>query len=100
MTGAASRDYLEVGELELERDGAAANPGALAITPNLVDDLLKRIPRGLVGEEIGEKRVLGPNGFAYPVSANRPLVDAARGPIIVGAHLPKMLLQEHLGLCP
>ena len=50
-TGAAARDNLKVGELELERDGTAANAGALAVAPHLVDDLLKRVPRGFVREE-------------------------------------------------
>jgi hypothetical protein len=31
LTGAASRDDLEVGELDLEGDGAAANLGPLAV---------------------------------------------------------------------
>ena len=39
LTGAAARDELEVRELHLERDGAAANTGALAVSPHLVDDL-------------------------------------------------------------
>ena len=50
LTGAASRDLLEVGELDLECDCAAANPRALAVTPNLVDDFSKRVPRRFVGE--------------------------------------------------
>src|SRR6266478_2853238 len=40
---------------------------ALAVAPHLVDDLSKRVPRGFVGEEIGGKRVLGSDGFSYPV---------------------------------
>src|SRR5438477_12791495 len=36
LTGAAARDDLKVGELDLERDGAAANAGALAVVPYLV----------------------------------------------------------------
>ena len=91
---------LKVGELDLEGDGAAANAGALAIRPDLADNFPKRIPRGFVGEEIGGKRVLGADGFAYPVGADGPLVDAARGPVIIGARLPEMLLQESLGLRP
>src|SRR5262249_47577363 len=92
LTGAA-RDNLKVGELDLERDGAAANAGALAIAPYLVDDFSKRVSRGFVGEEIGGEGVLGADGFAYPVGADRPFVDAARGPVIIGAHFPEMLLQ-------
>src|SRR5262249_52114569 len=87
LTGAAARDNLKVGKLDLERHGAAANAGALAVVPYLVDDLSQRIPRGLVGEEIGGKRVFCPDGFAYPVGADGPLVHAARGPVIVGARL-------------
>ena len=74
------------------------NAGALAVTPYLVDDLLKHVPRRFVGEKIDGKRVLGPNGFAYPVGADGPLVDAARGPVIVGARLSEMLLKELQGL--
>src|SRR5215470_6917426 len=100
LTGAASRDHPEVGELKLERDGAAASSGALAVAPDLIDDLLKRLTRGFVGKEIGGKRVLGADGFAYSISADRSLVDAARSPVVVGTRLPEMLLQERLGLCP
>ena len=50
LTGAAARDDLKVGELDLEGDGAAASAGALAVIPYLVDDLAKRVPRGFVGE--------------------------------------------------
>jgi hypothetical protein len=98
LTGAAPRDDLKVGELDLERDGPAANAGALAVVPYLVDDLSKRVPRGFVGEEIGGERVLGADGFAYPIGADGPFVDAARGPVIIGTHLPEMLLQELQGL--
>jgi hypothetical protein len=48
LTGAAARDLLEVGELDFECDCAAANTRALAVTPNFVDDFLKRIARGFV----------------------------------------------------
>src|SRR5437868_8295645 len=98
LTGAAARDDLKIGELDLERDGAAANAGALAVVPYLVDDLSKRVPRGFVGEEIGGERVLGADGFAYPIGADGPIVDAARGPIIIGGHFPEMLLQGLQGL--
>jgi hypothetical protein len=74
QAGAAAGDDLKVRELDLKRDSAAANTGALAVAPHLVDDLLKRVPRRFVGEEIDGKRVLGPNGFAYPVGADGPLM--------------------------
>src|SRR6516164_4435853 len=67
LTGAAARDNPKVGELDLERDGAAASAGALAVTPHLIDDLAKRALRGFVGEEIGGEGVLGADGFAYPI---------------------------------
>src|SRR3974377_849784 len=41
LTSAAARDDLKVGELDLDRHGAAANAGALAVVPYLVDDLSK-----------------------------------------------------------
>jgi len=63
LTGAASRDLPEISEFDLERDCAAASTGALAIAPNLVDDLSKRITCSFVGEEIGGKRVLCTDGF-------------------------------------
>jgi hypothetical protein len=44
-TCAASRDLLEVSELDLERDCAAADTGVLAVPPHLVHDLSKRIAR-------------------------------------------------------
>ena len=53
LTGAAAGDNLKVGELDLDRHGAAANAGALAVVAYLVDDLSKRVPRDFVGEEIG-----------------------------------------------
>src|SRR5262249_31941612 len=83
LAGAAARDNPKVGELDLERDGAAASAGALAVAPYLVDDLSKRVPRGFVSEEIGGERVLGADGFAYPIGADGPFVDAARGPVII-----------------
>src|SRR6516162_5649498 len=98
LTGAATRDDPKVGELDLERHGATANAGALAVVPYLVDDLSKCVPRGFVDEEIGGERVLGADGFAYPIGVDGPFVDAARGPVIVGAHFPEMLLQELQGL--
>ena len=78
LTGAAAGDLPEVGELDLERDGAPANTGVLAVPPDLVDDLLQRIARSLIGEQIGRKRVFGADGFPYPIGADRPFVDTAR----------------------
>src|SRR5262249_26291660 len=98
LTGAAACDDPEVRELDLERDGAAANAGALAVAPHLVDDLSKRVPRDFVGEEIGRGGVLGPRGFAYSIGTVGPFVGTARGPVIIGAHFPEMLLQEIQGL--
>jgi hypothetical protein len=43
------------------------------LPPDLAGNFPKRIPRGLVGEKIGGKRVLGADGFACPVGTNRPL---------------------------
>src|SRR5262249_10500627 len=100
LTGAAARDDLKIGELDLERAGTAANNEAFAVAPYLADDLAKRVPRGFVGKEIGGECVLGADGFAYPIGADGPFVDAARGPVIVGAHSPEMLLQELQGLAP
>ena len=100
LTGAASRDHPEIGELYLECDRASASSRSLAVRPHLVDDLAKRLSRGLVREEIGGKRVLGAERFAYPIGPDGTLVDAARRPVIVGAGLPEMLLQEGLRLRP
>jgi len=58
----------------------------------------KRVPRRFVGEEIDGKGVLRTDGFAYPVGAHGPLVDAACGPVIVGARFPEMVLKELQGL--
>src|SRR5215469_1503113 len=98
LTGAAAGDDLKVGELDLERDRAAANAGALALAPHLVGDFPQRIPRRFVGEEIDGKRVLGADGFTHPVGAYGPLVDAARRPVIIRAHSPEMVLKEALCL--
>ncbi len=76
--GTASRDHPEIGELDLECDCAAANSQSLAVRPHLVNNLAKRIPRGLVGEEIGRKRVLGADRFVDPIGADGALVDAAQ----------------------
>jgi hypothetical protein len=94
LTGAASRDLPEVGEFDLERNGAAASTGALAVPPNLVDDLSKRVTRGFVGEEIGGECVLGADGFSYPIGPDGPLVDAARNPVIVRARFAEMLCKK------
>ena len=57
----------------------------------------KRVPRRFVGElRSAGIRVLGTDGFAYPVAADGPLVDAARRPVIIGARLSEMMLQETL----
>ena len=94
LTSAASRNHPEIGELDLHCDCAAANSRSLAIRPYLVDALAKRIPRRLIGEEIGGKRVLGADCFADPIGPDGPLVHAARSPEVAGARFPKMLLQE------
>ena len=96
----APRDLPEVGELDFERDGAPTSPRALAVAPDRVDDLSKRITRSRVGEEVYGKRVLGADGFANPIGAYGPLVDAARDPVKVGARLPEILLQENPGFSP
>src|SRR5204863_3825366 len=69
-------------------------------TPDRVDDVPQLISSSLVGEEIDGKRILGAHGLPYAVGADGPLVDAARGPVIIGTRFPKMLLQEIQGLCP
>jgi hypothetical protein len=79
---------------------STADTGALAVAPHLGDDLSKRIARRVVGEEIGGKRILGADGLSYPIGADRPLIDAARSPVIVGAGFPELLLQEGQGLRP
>ena len=98
LTGAASRDLLEVRKFYFECNRPAARAGALTIYPDLVDDLAERVPRGFVGEEIGGKRVLGTDRFSYPIGADGPLVDAARSPVIVGARFTEMPLQKGQGL--
>ena len=69
----------------LERHGVAATAGALAMLPHLVDDLPQCRLFGLIGEEIGRKSALGADRFADAVGAHRPLVDAPRRPVIIGA---------------
>jgi hypothetical protein len=64
LTGVASRDLPEVGKLNLERDGASTSPGALAVSPDLVDDLPEPTLRRFVGEQTDRKRVLGTDGFS------------------------------------
>ena len=48
----------------------------LAVFPHLVDDLLKGMAGGFVGQEIGGKRVLGADGLSYPIGTDRSLVNA------------------------
>jgi hypothetical protein len=70
----AARDLLEVGELDLEHDRAAPSTGALAVLPDLVDDLLERVTRRLVDEEVKSASSItfsGPNGWKY----SRHIVD-------------------------
>src|SRR5262249_9792808 len=93
LTGAASRDLVEVSELDLERDGAPTNTRALAVLPHLVDDLLQSITGGFIVEEVSGKRVLGSHGFPYPIGTHRPFVNAASSPVVVGTRFPEMLLQ-------
>ena len=85
ITGAASGDLPEVGEFDLECDGTGAETGALAVSPNLSNNLLKRCTRSFEGKQIGGKCVLGADGFAHPVGTDRPLVDASRYPVITRA---------------
>jgi hypothetical protein len=73
LTGSASGDLSEVSELYLERNGSPASAGALAVTPDLVDDVPQLIPRRVVGDEIYRKRVLGTDGFPYPIGPDGPL---------------------------
>jgi hypothetical protein len=94
LPGAASHDLPEAGELDLERNGAPATAGSLAVLPDLVNDLPQRIARSFVGEEIGGKGVLGTDGFPYPIGAYGPLIDAARSPIIVGPTFRKCCLRN------
>src|SRR5205814_6721816 len=94
LTGAASRDLPEVGELDLQRDGAPPCAGALAMRPYLFDDVPQLIASRLIGDEICGKRVLGANRFSYPIGADAAIIDGARRPIEVGARLPEILLKE------
>ena len=64
LTGAASSDLLEIGEFDLERYGAAAKSGVLAVPPHLIHDPSKRLARGFVGEEIGGKVLSAPTVIA------------------------------------
>src|SRR6516162_10496894 len=48
LTGAASSDLLEIGEFDLERYGAAAKSGVLAVPPHLIHDPSNRLARGFV----------------------------------------------------
>jgi hypothetical protein len=98
LTGAAARNDLKLANFTLRVTVRAANAGALAIPPDLAGDFSKRIPGGFVGQKIDGKRVLGADGFACPVDADGPLVDGARGPVIIRARLPEMALQETLCL--
>src|SRR5579875_2939854 len=98
LSGAAAGDLSEIGKLDLQRNRASAKTVALAIPPELVDDFLQCGARGPVGEQIGGKRGLGAEGLAPPIGPHRPLVDAARHPIIVRPRFPEMPLQESQGL--
>jgi hypothetical protein len=51
LPGAASHDLPEAGELDVERNGAPATAGSLAVLPDLVDDLPQRIARSFVGRK-------------------------------------------------
>ena len=96
----ASRDLPEVSELDLECSGTPTNTGALAVLPDLADDLAESITRGFVGEEIGGKRALGTDRFPYSIGADGPLVDAPRSPVIIGARFTKMLMKKGQGAGP
>jgi hypothetical protein len=55
----AAGDLLEISIFDFQRDGAPAGPGALAVTPDLVDEWQQRIARGLECDKIDRKGVLG-----------------------------------------
>ena len=94
LTGPASRDLLEIGIFHFECHRASANLCPLASAPDLFDDRLERLAGGLECEDIGGKGVFRTKRLADPVGSDRPFVDAARDPVIVGAGLPEMLLKE------
>ena len=73
LTGSASRDLPEIGELDLQRDGAATSPGALAVAPDRVDDVPQLISSRLDGEEIDRKRILGAHALPYEGGTGRSM---------------------------
>jgi len=94
LTGSASRDLPEVREFDLECDRASTKTGALAVSPDLVDNLSQLITRGFVGEEIDRKGVLGADRFPDPIGADGPFVDAARCPLMLYPPTPRWEVNE------
>ena len=90
----AAGNLVKVRKFDFQRHGAAARSDALAMAPDFIDDGQERVPRGLEGEEISGKRVLGADRLADAVGEDRTVVDAARDPIVKSPRLTKVLLKE------
>lgn len=65
-----------------------------AVSPDLVDERLEFGDQGVEVDEVGGKRVFGADGFADPVGADLPVVDATRDPIVIASGLPEIGLHE------
>src|SRR3954466_4937708 len=89
---------MEVSVLDFQRHGAAANAGALAPPPDLVEEGLKLRPHVVQLDQVPEERGFGPDGLADAVRANRAAVNAARDREEVWPRLAKVLLQNGEGL--
>lgn len=59
-----------------------------------------RIAHRFVCVQVPRKGVLGPDRLADAGGADRPVINAARDPVIVGARLTEVLLKEGQRVCP
>src|SRR4051794_24147202 len=70
-------DQGEVAELDLERNGAAGNLGALDAIPGVASDPLELRSQPFGVAQIFIERALGADGFVGPVGLDLALIDAA-----------------------
>src|SRR5580704_917279 len=100
VDGLASGDLLKVGELHLQRQSPPSDAGRLAVPPDLGDNGLQRFTHRLERVQVLRESVLRPNRLSDAAGMDRPFINAARDPVIVGTGLTEVLLKEGQGLRP
>src|SRR5215207_9736712 len=91
---AAAGDLAEVGVLDLQRHRSTENVGALAASPDLVDDRLEFGPHLVEAEKVTREGVLRPNRLADAVGVDRAVIDPSGDCVEVRAGLAKVPFED------